>query len=53
MDTDGGGGGRAGNAQDLPVVVLENEYLRAAITPQWGGKIWSLYHKVIPKLYDR
>jgi hypothetical protein len=28
-----------------PVVVLENEYLRAAITPQWGSKIWSLYHK--------
>ena len=29
----------------VPVVVLENEYLRAAITPQWGSKIWSLYHK--------
>ena len=29
----------------VPVVVLENAYLRAAITPQWGSKIWSLYHK--------
>ena len=27
------------------VIVAENEFLRAAITPQWGGKVWSLYHK--------
>eukprot|EP01062_Namystynia_karyoxenos_P073074 TRINITY_DN69916_c0_g1_i1.p1 TRINITY_DN69916_c0_g1~~TRINITY_DN69916_c0_g1_i1.p1 ORF type:complete len:812 (+),score=297.14 TRINITY_DN69916_c0_g1_i1:83-2437(+) len=27
------------------VMVLENDYLRAAITPQWGGKVWSLYNK--------
>lgn len=31
--------------QNVSVLVLENDYLRAAITPQWGGKIWSLYHK--------
>ena len=30
---------------EADVIVLENEYLRAAITPQWGSKIWSLYHK--------
>ena len=30
---------------DADVIVLENDVLRAAITPQWGGKIWSLYHK--------
>eukprot|EP00040_Diaphanoeca_grandis_P023668 m.129101 g.129101 ORF g.129101 m.129101 type:complete len:792 (+) comp29375_c0_seq12:86-2461(+) len=30
---------------NVSVIVLENEYLRAAITPQYGGKIWSLYHK--------
>lgn len=30
---------------DVPVIVMENEYLRAAVTPQWGGKIWSLYDK--------
>lgn len=30
---------------DVPVVVMENDYLRAAITPQWGSKIWSLFHK--------
>merc|ERR1719174_1057871 len=30
---------------DVDVVVAENDFLRAAITPQWGGKVWSLYHK--------
>ena len=30
---------------DVDVLVLENDVLRAAITPQWGGKVWSLYHK--------
>ena len=30
---------------NVSVIVLENEFLRAAITPQWGGKIWSLYDK--------
>ena len=33
------------NQTDVPVIVAENEVLRAAITPQWGGKVWSLYHK--------
>ena len=32
--------------KEVPALVLENEFLRAAITPQWGGKVWSLYHKV-------
>jgi hypothetical protein len=36
--------------QNVSVLVLENDYLRAAITPQWGGKIWSLYHKKYPRL---
>ena len=30
---------------DVDVTVFENDYLRAAITPQWGSKIWSLYDK--------
>lgn len=30
---------------NVPVVVVENEVLRVAITPQWGGKIWSAFHK--------
>ena len=34
---------------DVDVVVLENELLRAAVTPQWGGKVWSLYHKGFKK----
>eukprot|EP00755_Sulcionema_specki_P008004 Sspe_Gene.39751::Locus_19163_Transcript_1_1_Confidence_1.000_Length_2428::g.39751::m.39751 len=31
--------------QDVSVLVQETETLRVAITPQWGGKIWSVYHK--------
>ena len=31
--------------QDFPVIVMETKTLRAAITPQWGGKVWSLYNK--------
>eukprot|EP00756_Hemistasia_phaeocysticola_P062386 Hpha_TRINITY_DN5820_c0_g1::TRINITY_DN5820_c0_g1_i1::g.45580::m.45580 len=34
---------------DVPVTVLENDYLRASITPQWGGKVWSLYHKKLER----
>ena len=26
-------------------IVLENEYLIATFTPQWGGKLWSLFDK--------
>ena len=33
------------NRTEVDVIVLENDALRAAITPQWGGKVWSLYHK--------
>ena len=29
----------------VDVIVMETDQLRAAITPQWGGKVWSLYHK--------
>ena len=31
--------------ENVSVLVLENKFLRAAIAPQWGGKIWSLYDK--------
>lgn len=31
--------------EQVRVLVLENEHLRAAITPQWGGKVWSLFNK--------
>ncbi len=30
---------------EVDVLVAENDKLRAAITPQWGGKVWSLYDK--------
>ena len=30
---------------DVPVVVAESDTLRADIVNQWGGKVWSLYHK--------
>ena len=33
------------NQTEVPMLVLENEHLRAAIATQWGGKVWSLYHK--------
>ncbi len=26
-------------------IVIENDYLRATFTPQWGGKLWSLFDK--------
>ena len=31
--------------QDVPVIELESETLKASVTTQWGGKVWSLYHK--------
>lgn len=31
--------------RNLSVFVLENDFLVAKITPQYGGKIWSLYDK--------
>lgn len=34
---------------EVDVIVAENDFLRAAITPQWGGKVWSLYHKVFKR----
>ena len=32
---------------EVDVFVLETKSLRAAITPQWGGKVWSLFHKTL------
>jgi len=32
--------------KSVEVLVMENDFLRASIVPQWGGKIWSLYDKV-------
>ena len=37
--------GRERRIQKLKVAVLENEYLRATVTPGYGGKLWSLYDK--------
>ena len=37
--------GRERDPQKLKAVVLENEYLRATVTPGYGGKLWSLYDK--------
>lgn len=34
------------NITNVDVVVIESDALRAAITPQWGGKVWSLFDKV-------
>ena len=31
--------------QEVPVIVVENDLIKASITPQYGGKIWSVYHK--------
>jgi hypothetical protein len=33
----------------VDVIVAETEHLRAAITPQYGGKVWSLYHKTLKR----
>ncbi len=30
---------------DIDAIALENEYLIATFTPQWGGKLWSLFDK--------
>jgi len=30
----------------IKTVTLENEYLKAVFTPEYGGKLWSLYDKV-------
>ena len=34
---------------NVPAIVAETDELRAAITPQWGGKIWSLYNKKLKR----
>jgi hypothetical protein len=31
--------------QDVPVIEVENDDIKALITPQYGGKVWSVYHK--------
>ena len=30
----------------IKTITLENSYLKATITPEYGGKLWSLYDKV-------
>jgi len=30
---------------EMPVAVVENEYLKATFLPQYGGRLWSLYDK--------
>ena len=30
----------------LKTVVMENRYLKAVFTPEYGGKLWSLYDKI-------
>ena len=34
---------------EVDAIIIENDYLRAAVTPQWGGKIWSLYNKKLKR----
>ncbi|MFI6595848.1 DUF5107 domain-containing protein [Nonomuraea sp. NPDC050536] len=36
---------RAREERELPVVVLENEHLRATFLPGYGGRLWSLVHR--------
>ena len=31
--------------KEINVIVMENEVLRATITPQFGGRVWSLFDK--------
>jgi len=37
--------GRERTSQPFWVAVLENEFLRATILLDYGGRVWSLYHK--------
>ena len=30
---------------EMPVAVVENDYLKATFLPQYGGRLWSLYDK--------
>lgn len=36
-------------ARELPVVVLENDHLRASVLPGLGGRLWSLWDKAAGK----
>lgn len=36
---------RAHTPTDVPVLTLENDELTAVVTPQWGGRLWSLTSK--------
>ena len=31
--------------KEVPAVVLENERMRVSVTPQFGGKVWSMFDK--------
>ena len=33
----------------VPVIEVENDVLKAIVTPQWGGKVWSVYHKKLER----
>ena len=35
--------------QDVPVIEVENDDVKALITPQYGGKVWSIYHKKLKR----
>ena len=35
--------------EQVKVIVVETDTLRAAVTPQWSGKVWSLYHKKLKR----
>ncbi len=37
--------GRKRPPVSLKTIVMENEYLRATFTPEYGGKLWSLFDK--------
>ncbi len=40
---------RALDTKEYETVVLENEYLKATFTPEFGGKLWSLIDKTTGK----
>ena len=32
--------------ENVSVLILESDEMRATLTPQYGGKVWALYDKV-------
>lgn len=39
---------------NVEVIVMSNDHVEASITPEWGGRLWSLYNKHTqkPLFYD-